>query len=103
MTLKRTEQLLTILRAHGVSHFKTPSVELTIGFTHPQPAVAPILSLKENSFAEQMRIPPTAAAVPPVEMPIPHHINEVAKLLKLGDNELVDALFPEGKMPPGVE
>lgn len=39
--------------------------------------------------------PPTAAAVPPVELEIPHHQNEVLGLLKLSDEQLVDKMFPE--------
>lgn len=93
MTIKATEQLLLLLRAHGVSHFKTPTIEIRIGGApplDPVAAVGPVFSAPSSA-----KIPPTAAAAPPVEMQIPHHINEVQKLLKLGDEQLVDALFPD--------
>lgn len=35
------------------------------------------------------------AAIPPVEMEIPHHVNEVLGLLKLSDEQLVDKMFPD--------
>lgn len=35
------------------------------------------------------------AAIPPVEMDIPHHANEVLGLLKLSDADLVDKMFPD--------
>lgn len=42
---------------------------------------------------ETKDVPPQA--VPPVEMEIPHHTNEVMSLLKMNDNDLVDKMFPE--------
>lgn len=92
MTLKRTEQLLKILRAHGVSHFKTLEVEVRIDVLPPP---NPLIAVGSASLSDT-KAPPSQAA-PPVDMNIPHHVNEVAKLLKLGDAELVDALFPEPK------
>ena len=59
---------------------------------------APLLHQDKESKA-----PPHAAAAPPVEMEIPHHINEVSKLLKLSDEDLVDKLFPEHPPIPGDE
>jgi len=96
MTLQSTDKLLKLLRSHGVSHFKSPSIEVRIDFA-PQPstlhAVGPSLS--------ETKAPESAAAAPPVEMPIPHHINQVAQMLKMGDEDLVDALFPEPKIEKG--
>lgn len=34
-------------------------------------------------------------AVPPVQLEIPHHLNEVTSILKMSDEELVDQLFPD--------
>lgn len=34
---------------------------------------------------------------PPTEMEIKHNVNKVQSLLNMGDEELVDALFPEGE------
>lgn len=35
------------------------------------------------------------AAIPPVAIDIPHHLNEVRGLLKLSDEALVDRMFPD--------
>lgn len=35
------------------------------------------------------------AAIPPVEMEIPHHQSEVVNLLRLTPEELVDRMFPD--------
>ncbi len=35
------------------------------------------------------------AAIPPVEVEIPHHPNEVVSLLRLSDEDLVDKMWPD--------
>lgn len=35
------------------------------------------------------------AAIPPVQMDIPHHSNEVLSLLRMDDASLVDKMFPD--------
>lgn len=96
MNLKGTERFLNLLRAYGVSHFKSPEMEIRIG---APPTTSPDLSHAVSSPPSQTKAPANAASAPPVEMQIPHHVNEVAKLLKLNDADLVDALFPEGAPP----
>jgi hypothetical protein len=93
MTIKGTERLLNLLRAHGVKHFKTVEIEVTFG-----EGVTSIPVIAEKSTT---KVPESAAAAPPVQMEIPHHINEVQKLLKLGDEDLVNALFPDHTQPEG--
>ncbi len=93
MTLKGTNKLLHILRSHGVSHFKSAEIEIRFGVSptqEPLIAVGPVLPRHESTSP----VPATAAAAPPVDLKIPHHINEVAALLKLSDEELVDKMFP---------
>ena len=34
-------------------------------------------------------------AIPPVDIEIQHHVNEVKSLLKLSDEDLVDKMFPD--------
>lgn len=96
MTLKSTERLLQLLRAYGVSHFKSPEIELRID---APPSSNSLIAVGSPSLVPQTgtKSPPNAAAAPPVDMEIPHHINEVKKLLKLSDDDLVEALFPEPK------
>lgn len=61
-------------------------------------------SYQTSASSDVQAGPATGAAVPPVEIEIPHHVNEVANLLKLGDEDLVDKLFPDyTKEPERVE
>lgn len=95
MTLKGTEKLLLLLRAHGVSHFKTAEVEIRIGVP---PSLDSVIAVGAPPINMPIQKPPaTAAAIPPVKMEIPHHINEAARLLKLSDEELVNEMFPTGE------
>jgi hypothetical protein len=104
MTVNETEQLLKVLCAHGVTHFKDQNVEIRIEPPHSmqqihasptQPPIAP----HQTAAVVERPTPPTAAAAPPVDMVIPHHVNEVAKLIKLDDNALAERLFPAGPEP----
>jgi hypothetical protein len=81
------------MRKHGVSYFKSVEYEIKIDSSMP------LASMPDPSISKPVS-PPTstpssAASAPPVEINIPHHVNEVKNLLKLSDNELVDKLFPD--------
>jgi hypothetical protein len=94
MTLRQTERLLALLRANGVTHFKCADVEVTLSSAtpigdHSEPLKKPL------SYHQA----PPAQAAPPVSQNIPHHVNEVAALLKLDDASLVDRLFPDYTQP----
>lgn len=111
MNAKATEKLLKLLERHGVEHFRHGTVEVKFKTapvavpgslasaanssspSHPQAAAA------RSSAKASSKAPPTAAAAPPVEIAIPHHENEVTKLLRLSDEDLVDRLFPEAPGP----
>jgi hypothetical protein len=98
MNLQDTESLLKLMKRHNVSFFKSTEVEIKMGVE---------LSMPTSVVVEKEPTPPdiklpqdkpdtkSAASAPPVEMEIPHHLNEVAGLLKLSDNELVDKMFPD--------
>ncbi len=94
MTAKQMAELIGVLRASGVEHFKSADMEIRFA-----PAQANHVTDKPSypspNAAVASTSPGTAAAAPPVEMKIPHHVNEVAKLLKLSDNDLVDRMFPD--------
>lgn len=95
MNLKTTESLLKLLKQYGVSHFKNVEVEVYLNDNKPE------VIHQQLEATPKTKGPPTAAAAPPVKMEIPHHVNEVANLLKLSDEYLVDKLFPE--YPPKDE
>ncbi len=95
MTIKDVEKLIHLLRSNGVSHFK--SLECEISFV-PHGTPQDTLPVVVPPKVSKVKAPPSQAA-PPVQMEIPHHINEVEKLLKLSDNDLVEALFPEPTLP----
>jgi hypothetical protein len=99
MSPKKIERLIRVLREQGVEYIKTPELEIRLSDRVSQPVVvradapAPLVAPAQ---AQRVHAAPEApaAAVPPVENEIPHHENQVAKLLKLSDEDLVDALFP---------
>lgn len=98
MNLKQTDKLLKLLRSHNVSHFKSLEIEVRLEALSGANHLAVVNPLEEESQQAAVRVPPTPAAAPPVESTIPHHVNEVAAMLKLSDNDLVEKMFPE--FPP---
>lgn len=96
MTIKEVEKLIHLLRSNGVSHFK--SLECEISFVPRGTVVETLPVVVPQPKVSKTKAPPAQAA-PPVQLEIPHHVNEVAKLMKLSDNDLVDALFPDPTEP----
>lgn len=96
MTVEHVERLIAVLRSNGVSHYKALDLEIKFdGTTQPSKLVALPPVLPMAAVLE----PVSGAAAPPTEMKIPHHLNEVASLLKLSDEQLVDKMFPEEPLP----
>lgn len=94
MNALKAEKLFSLMKQYGVEYFKNENLEIKMT---PQAALTSV-----ETPSEQKVVPPQAA--PPVDMKIPHHINEVADLLKLTDEELVDKLFPDySKLPKDGE
>ena len=91
MNLAKTERLLILLRQHGVSHFKTHEVEIDLKGEKLE-VVSPTSDQAKPPLPDQSEL----GNLTPHQMEIPHHINEVASLLKLDDNALAERLFPEG-------
>lgn len=96
MTHKATQQLFSLMRQYGVEYFKSLEVEVRLAATSASVALGapPAPQPTPTSAQTSAKGPETAAAAPPVEMHIPHEVNQVNRLLKLNDNDLVDALFP---------
>jgi len=90
--MQKEEILFSLMKQYGVSYFKNVEFEVRMN----KESTKPIEPLKEKE-------PPHAAAAPPVNEEIPHHVNEVAKLLKLSDEELVDKLFPDYSQMTNLE
>lgn len=102
----KVEKLFSLMKQYGIEHFKHEDLEISMrkdnaltgagleaggSTTVSCPIVNPVSS-------------PAPQAIPPVEVKIPHHVNEVANLLKLDDYALVDKLFPDySQQPPKVE
>lgn len=100
MSPKKIERLIRTLREQGVEYIKTPEFEIRLHERVPgsvvvdsviHPARAPSVPEPRPIIAS---VTPDAA-IPPVENTIPHHENQVAKLLRLSDEDLVDKLFPD--------
>lgn len=85
MNLDETKALIEMLRASGITHYKTSEIELNIGSAPV--SVQPVIQLDalEN------------------EKPIPHVVQELTSLLKLSDVDLVDRLFPDTQKEDGEE
>lgn len=94
-----------------MSHFK--SLEIEVSFAHISSPTTN--DYNDSSFDRPVDLRPAkkpvgrpkkivpGQAAPPVETSIPHHVNEVAALLKLSDEDLVDRMFPDPNFPPKDE
>lgn len=87
MTISEIEYLIQLLRANGVSRFKSDKVE--IRFTQNE------INTQKPSIAPSVIEGPPLQAIPPVNEEIIHHINEVKDLLRLGPNDLVERMWPD--------
>ncbi len=90
------------MKQFGVEHFKNEDLEIKMSGQSTEtarielpPFTKSALNNSDHSSRVSIEKPPESQAIPPVESKIPHHVNEVADLLKLNDNDLVDKLFPD--------
>lgn len=75
---KNLREVIQVLKEFGVSQFKSDEFEMTLS----------------NSPLPIVQLPPIPAAE---EAEIKHKVEELTSLLKLGDAELVDRLFPDNQ------
>jgi hypothetical protein len=73
------KQLVETLRQAGVTHYKTPEIELDLG---PLPPAAPESTEKTE---------------------IPHVVEDLISVMKLNDKDLVDRLFPDTETKEEVD
>lgn len=100
MTQGELTDLLILLRAHGVTSYKAKGITISLEpISQVQP---PSVSVTAPRFSTTTTLTTTPkgsatplAAIPPVTSAIPHHENEVLSLLRLGDEALVDRIFPD--------
>lgn len=99
--LKKT---LELLAQFGVEYYRQGDFEVRFKTADvPMREYSPVsaAALPEKSpignipNSKRATAPATGAAIPPVEVNIPHHPNEVASLLKLSDYELAERMFPD--------
>ena len=98
-----TERVIAFLKANDVEYFKSGELEVRFRAApapSPAPIHAPQMSVPNQApfpvaAMQSKPAPPSAAAIPPVESEIPHHVNEVRSLLRLSDNDLAEKLFPD--------
>jgi|SRR6185312_2713018 len=103
MNLKQTAKLIQLLKASGVTKFKSVDLELEFG-NSPTSTSGMRKSISKPSKSQAASAQPpspagAASSLTPKDLPIPHHMTEVRSLLKLNDNDLVDKIFPEGPLP----
>lgn len=100
MTPKQTESLLQLMAKLGVYHLKTPLIEAHRNSydapeASPEPSPQPIPSPEpKESIVEPAGALKQAIKDSP-EIPIPHTDEELASLMKLSDQELLDRLIPD--------
>src|ERR1017187_5097289 len=92
MNHNKAEKLFVLMKQYGVSHFKTLEVEIKMEAVC-DPVKVPLVTFNETK-------PVPSQAAPPVDSKIIHHANEVANLLKLSDEDLVDKMFPDYSQMP---
>jgi hypothetical protein len=92
MKPEKAEKLFQLMKQYGVEHFQSGEVSIRIG---PAPSIQHKNETPDITHDTGIVKAPEPQAIPPVEMKIPHHMNEVANLLRLNDNDLVDKLFPD--------
>lgn len=90
MDPKKLRLIFKLMKEFHVEHFRHADFEIKLSSYKPE-----ISSKTEPVKKTNKRKIPPQQAIPIVEQSIPHHENEVAKLLKLSDHELVDRLFPD--------
>ncbi len=95
MNPQKIEKIFSLMKQFGVEHFKHEDLEIKMAGQGTETA-----RIELPSFTKSAPIAPEPQAIPPVESKIPHHVNEVADLLKLSDEDLVDKLFPDYSQLP---
>ena len=97
MNPEKLEKIFRLMQDFGVEFFKHEDLEIKMSALQPQKEEQkPKEERRNKSKSKKVE----SQAIPPTEMVIPHKINEVTSLLKLGDEELVDKLFPDYSNAP---
>lgn len=95
MTPGEFREIVKTMKEFGVSHMKMGKLELTMG-NGPLAVHAPV----NDSYSQGHDSSNPLSPILPLESanlpdPIKHKVEEVTSLLKLGDIDLVNRLFPE--------
>lgn len=98
MNPEKAEKLFALMHKYGVELFKNDELEIKMGSIAVKAEPKELKVPAKTSKPSNKNIPSQAA--PPVEIEIPHHVNEVQNLLRLKDEDLVDKLFPDYSQPP---
>lgn len=84
MTSKELKAMAEIMRANGITYLKTEKITLKMFHVEPVPKVATIA--KSDT---------PVTITPEEEAEIKHKVEEMTSLMKLGDMELAERLFPD--------
>lgn len=81
---KNLKDVCAVLKEYGVTYFKSGDMEL-------------MLSKSDAVVKPVVATPVTSASNPLVDAPedIKHKVEELTSIMKMGDVELIDRLFPE--------
>jgi hypothetical protein len=101
MTAEQTESLIKLMAKLGVTHLKTPLFEAHLALQKAPQSIASLDSIPSSSLdTKQSIVEPFVGTPSPVkeaslDAPIPHTQEELASLMKLSDQELLDRLIPD--------
>lgn len=87
MNAKELKAIAFTMRSFGVTHLKTNEYELTVSLEQ--------LDHKASKRQYNRKPVPVDAPAPEDDDIIQHKIEQLTSVMKLNDNDLVDALFPD--------
>lgn len=112
MTLAQTERLLKLLRANGVSYYKSEDLEIKMEAVESPTSnadsvvpVSPEVPRGTRPVASEPSVnhatkQDNAGDIKVKVAEVPHKINEMVSILQMDNETLIDKLFPEGAQPP---
>jgi hypothetical protein len=104
MTPGEFREFAKAMREFGIQKAKLGDTELELFHVEQSPPSVPaqVPIFQKQAISAQLETPPLVGGMPADDKdPIQHRIEQVVSLMKLGDNELVDAMFPEKiELPP---
>lgn len=94
MTLEEIDSLIKVLRANGVTKFKSPEISIKLNGANPVVVHSQKRQTKLPKEREIFHGKLEEITIPPVEEETKHTVDAVRSLLRMSPEELVDRMFP---------